>query len=171
MDLSAPSTPSFRPERYRRIRDPERKLTLNLKYHIEKKNLKSENKDLPGQFTFAMRWTAPTPRSSRGGRGSAPEGRSGEITSNLPFSDRSTTRNSGIWALSGRSSKIWLVKVRPRRSRLLGAIFGGGEELSYLSSTLAPRLYPHRTPRSSGTCEMLAELSGSEARMKEHVIR
>lgn len=81
------------------------KLTLSLKYHIEKGKLDSENRVFLDQFTFGEAVDSPNATKLPVWLAVALlKDRSGEIHLDLPVTDRSTTRNSAFGESSGRSS-------------------------------------------------------------------
>jgi uncharacterized protein involved in outer membrane biogenesis len=109
------------------------KLSLNLKYHIEKRKLESENKIFLDQFTFGEAVDSP-------GATKLPvrfavallKDRKGEIHLDLPVSGSLDDPKFSIWGVVWQIIGNLLVKAATSPFALLGALFGGGEQLSYL---------------------------------------
>ncbi|MBS1244092.1 MAG: flagellar motor protein MotB, partial [Deltaproteobacteria bacterium] len=109
------------------------KLTLNLTYHIEKKKLDSENKVFLDQFTFGDAVESPDATKLPVRLAVALlKDRKGEIHLDLPVTGSIDDPKFSIWGVVWKIIKNLLVKVATSPFALLGAIFGGGEELSYL---------------------------------------
>jgi len=109
------------------------KLTLNLNYHIEKKKLDSENKVFLDQFTFGDPVESPDATKLPVRLAVALlKDRSGEIHLDLPVTGSIDDPKFSVWGVVWQIVKNLLVKVATSPFALLGAIFGGGEELSYL---------------------------------------
>jgi uncharacterized protein involved in outer membrane biogenesis len=109
------------------------KLTLNLKYHIEKGVLDSENKVFLDQFTFGD--TVDSPDATKLPVRLAVallKDRSGEIHLDLPVTGSLDDPKFSVWGVIWQIVRNLLVKAATSPFALLGAIFGGGEELSYL---------------------------------------
>ena len=110
------------------------KLTLNLKYHIEKRKLDSENKVFLDQFTFGD--TVDSPDATKLPVRLAVallKDRSGEIHLDLPVTGSIDDPKFSIWGVVWKIIGNLLVKAATSPFALLGAIFGGGgEQLSYL---------------------------------------
>jgi len=109
------------------------KLTLNLKYHIEKRKLDSENKVFLDQFTFGD--TVDSPDATKLPVRLAVallKDRSGEIHLDLPVTGSIDDPKFSVWGVVWKIIVNLLVKAATSPFALLGAIFGGGEELSYL---------------------------------------
>jgi hypothetical protein len=109
------------------------KLSLNLKYHIEKRKLEAENKIFLDQFTFGEAVDSP-------GATKLPvrfavallKDRKGEIHLDLPVSGSLDDPKFSIWGVVWQIIGNLLVKAATSPFALLGAMFGGGEQLSYL---------------------------------------
>jgi len=109
------------------------KLTLSLKYHVEKRKLESENKVFLDQFTFGD--TVDSPDATKLPVRLAVallKDRSGEIHLDLPVAGSIDDPKFSIWGVVWKIIRNLLVKAATSPFALLGAIFGGGEELSYL---------------------------------------
>jgi hypothetical protein len=109
------------------------KLTLNLKYHIEKGKLDSENKVFLDQFTFGDAVDSPDATKLPVRLAvSLLKDRSGEIHLDLPVTGSVDDPEFSIWGVVWKIVVNLLVKAATSPFALLGAIFGGGEQLSYL---------------------------------------
>ena len=112
------------------------KLTLNLKYHIEKRKLDSENKVFLDQFTFGDAVDSPDATKLPVRLAVALlKDRSGEIHLDLPVTGSIDDPKFSIWGVVWKIVVNLLVKAATSPFALLGAIFGGGEQLSYLEFT------------------------------------
>jgi flagellar motor protein MotB len=109
------------------------KLTLSLKYHIEKRKLDSENKVFLDQFTFGDAVDSPDATKLPVQLAVALlKDRSGEIHLDLPVTGSIDDPKFSIWGVVWKIIGNLLVKAATSPFALLGAIFGGGEQLSYL---------------------------------------
>ncbi|MGE5285194.1 MAG: DUF748 domain-containing protein [Actinomycetota bacterium] len=109
------------------------KLTLNLKYHIEKGKLDSDNKVFLDQFTFGG--PVDSPRATKLPVKLAVallKDRKGEIHLDLPVTGSLGDPKFSIWGVVWKIIGNLLVKAATSPFALLGAVFGGGEQLSYL---------------------------------------
>jgi hypothetical protein len=109
------------------------KLTLSLKYHIEKRKLDSENKVFLDQFTLGEAVDSPdaTKLPMRLALALLKD-RSGEIHLDLPVTGSIDDPKFSIWGVVWKIIGNLLVKAATSPFALLGAVFGGGEQLSYL---------------------------------------
>ena len=150
MDLSTLSSYSGR---YAGYGIQKGKLTLNLKYHIEKGKLDSENKVFLDQFTFGDPVDSPDATKLPVRLAVALlKDRSGEIHLDLPVTGSIDDPKFSVWGVVWQIVKNLLVKAATSPFALLGAIFGGGgRSFRTSSSTPGPPISPHREPRSSGT--------------------
>ncbi|HEX8041969.1 DUF748 domain-containing protein [Candidatus Deferrimicrobium sp.] len=109
------------------------KLTLNLKYHIEKGKLDSENKVFLDQFTFGDAVDSPNATKLPVKLAVALlKDRGGEIHLDLPVTGSIHDPKFSIWGVVWKIIGNLLVKAATSPFALLGAIFGGGEQLAYL---------------------------------------
>ncbi|MGB5195904.1 MAG: DUF748 domain-containing protein, partial [Candidatus Deferrimicrobium sp.] len=109
------------------------KLTLNLKYHIEKRKLSSENKVFLDQFTFGDAVESPDATKLPVRLAVALlKDRKGEIHLDLPATGSIDDPKFSVWGVVWKIIVNLLVKAATSPFALLGAIFGGGEQLSYL---------------------------------------
>jgi uncharacterized protein involved in outer membrane biogenesis len=130
MDLS-PLTPYS--GRYAGYEIRKGKLTLNLKYHIEKSRLEADNKVFLDQFTFGESVDSPDATKLPVRLAVALlKDRQGEIHLDLPVTGRIDDPKFSIWGVVWKIIGNLLVKAATSPFALIGALFGGGEELSYL---------------------------------------
>ena len=109
------------------------KLTLNLKYHIEKRKLESDNKIFLDQFTFGGAVDSPKATKLPVKLAVALlKDRKGEIRLDLPVTGSLDDPKFSIWGVVWKILGNLLVKAATSPFALLGAVFGGGEQLSYL---------------------------------------
>ena len=109
------------------------KLTLSLKYHIEKRKLESENKIFLDQFTFGEAVDSPKATKLPVRLAVALlKDRNGEIHLDLPVTGSLDDPKFSIWGVVWKIIGNLLVKAATSPFALLGAVFGGGEQLSYL---------------------------------------
>ena len=123
-----PSTP-----RYAGYAIQKGKLALNLKYRIEKKKLDAENKVFLDQFTFGEAVDSPDATKLPVRLAvSLLKDRKGEIRLDLPVTGQTDDPKFSVWGIVVKIIVNLLVKAATSPFALLGAMFGGGEELSYL---------------------------------------
>ncbi|HEX2720414.1 MAG TPA: DUF748 domain-containing protein, partial [Candidatus Deferrimicrobium sp.] len=126
------------------------KLTLSLKYHIEKRKLDSENKVFLDQFTFGDAVDSPDATKLPVRLAVALlKDRSGEIHLDLPVTGSIDDPKFSVWGVVWQIVGNLLVKAATSPFALLGAIFGGGEELSYLEFDPGSSVLP-----ASGTAKL-----------------
>jgi Domain of Unknown Function (DUF748) len=131
IDLS-PMTPYA--ERYAGYGIEKGKLTLALKYHIEKGKLDADNKVFLDQFTFGSAVDSPQATKLPVRLAVALlKDRNGEIRLDIPVTGELHDPRFSIWGVVWRVVRNLLVKAATAPFALLGAIFGGGgEQLSHL---------------------------------------
>lgn len=113
------------------------KLYLQLAYHIEDKNLTSENKLFFDQLTFGEKVDSDKATSLPVRLAVALlKDRKGEIHIDLPVTGRTDDPEFSIWRLVFQVLRNLLVKAATSPFALLQAAFGGGEDFS--SVTFAP---------------------------------
>ncbi len=109
------------------------KLDLDLKYLIDKKKLQSQNNVFLDQFTFGKRVESPDATKLPVKLAVALlKNRKGEITLDLPVSGKTDDPEFSIGSVIIKLLLNILVKAATSPFALLGAIVGGGEELSYI---------------------------------------
>ncbi len=107
------------------------KLYLDLKYHIEKKQLISENKIFIDQFTFGNKVDSKQATSLPVKLGLALlKDRKGEIHLDVPVTGRTDDPQFSVWSLAFQALKNILVKAATSPLSLLSSMFGGGADLS-----------------------------------------
>ncbi len=130
MDLS-PLTPYS--GRYAGYTIEKGKLSLSLKYLIEERKLDSTNNVFLDQFTFGDRVESPDATKLPVRLAIALlKDRSGEIHLDLPVSGSLDDPKFSVWGVVVKIVVNLLVKAATSPFALLGALIGGGEELSYL---------------------------------------
>lgn len=141
IDLSALSPYSGR---YAGYRIQKGKLSLSLKYHIEKKRLDAQNKVFLDQFTFGEAVDSPDATKLPVRLAvSLLKDRKGEIHLDLPVTGQIDDPKFSVWGVVWQIVRNLLVKAATSPFALLGAIFGGGgEELSYLEFEPGSSLVP-----------------------------
>jgi hypothetical protein len=109
------------------------KLAFVLNYHIDKKKLNAENKVFLDQFTFGEAVDSPDATKLPVRLAVALlKDRKGEIVLDLPVTGQIDDPKFSVWGVVWQIVRNLLVKAATSPFALLGAIFGGGEELSYL---------------------------------------
>ncbi|MBP2685262.1 MAG: hypothetical protein H6Q81_167 [Deltaproteobacteria bacterium] len=147
------------------------KLTLNLKYHIEKKNLKSDNKVFLDQFTFGEAVDSPdaTKLPVRFAVALLKD-RNGEVHLDLPVSGSIDDPKFSIWGVVWQIVKNLLVKAATSPFALLGAVFGGGEELSYLEFDPGSSVIPASdNAKLANLAKVLSERPALKLEIEGHV--
>ena len=130
------------------------KLSLSLKYHIEKRKLESENKVFLDQFTFGEAVDSPDATKLPVRLAVALlKDREGEIHLDLPVSGSIDDPKFSVWGVVWQILKNLLVKAATSPFALLGALFGGGEELSYLEFEPGGHVVPSSEEGKLGNLE------------------
>lgn len=147
------------------------KLTLSLKYHIERRKLDSENKVFLDQFTFGDAVDSPdaTKLPVRFAVALLKD-RNGEIHLDLPVTGSIDDPEFSVWGVVWKIVGNLLVKAATSPFALLGAIFGGGEELSYLEfdpgSSVIP---PSGAAKLGNLVKVLTERPALKLEIEGHV--
>ena len=121
------------------------KLFLDLKYHIDKKKLDSDNKIFIDQFTFGDRVNSDQATKLPVKLGLALlKDRKGEIHLDVPVTGRTDDPKFSVWRLVFQVLKNIMVKAVTSPFSLLSSMFGGGQDFSaiqfnYGTSTLQPQ--------------------------------
>jgi len=121
------------------------KLYLDLKYHIDKKQLASENKIFIDQFTFGEKVESDKATSLPVKLGLALlKDRKGEIHLDVPVTGRTDDPKFSIWRLVFQVLKNLLVKAVTSPFSMLSSMVGGGQDFSAIhfnhgTSTLSPQ--------------------------------
>jgi hypothetical protein len=147
MDLS-PLTPYS--GRYAGYTIEKGKLSLSLKYLIVKRKLEATNNVFLDQFTFGDAVESPKATKLPVRLAIALlKNRKGEINLDLPLSGSLDDPKFSVWNVIVKIIVNLLVKAATSPFALLGAIFGGGEELSYLEFN-----YGKETPDKAGEAKL-----------------
>jgi hypothetical protein len=147
MDLS-PLTPYS--GRYAGYTIEKGKLSLSLKYLIVKRKLEATNSVFLDQFTFGDAVESPQATKLPVRLAIALlKNRKGEINLDLPLSGSLDDPKFSVWSVVIKIIVNLLVKAATSPFALLGAIFGGGEELSYLEFH-----YGKETPDKAGEAKL-----------------
>ncbi|GAB4229478.1 MAG: DUF748 domain-containing protein [Deltaproteobacteria bacterium] len=168
MDLSALSPYSGRYAGYG-IRKG--KLALALKYHIEKKALNAENKVFLDQFTFGDPVDSPdATRLPVRLAVALLKDRKGEIHLDLPVTGRTDDPKFSVWGIVWKIIGNLLVKAATSPFALLGAIFGGGDDISYLEFDPGAAVLPGNAEAKIGNlAKVLAERPGLQLEIEGHI--
>ncbi len=109
------------------------KLSFDLKYHIEKRKLDSENKVFIDQFTFGEKIDSPSATSLPVKLAVALlRDRNGEIHLDLPVTGSIDDPEFSVWGIILQILGNLITKAVTSPFALLGAAFGDGEQLQYL---------------------------------------
>jgi uncharacterized protein involved in outer membrane biogenesis len=148
------------------------KLTLSLKYHIEKRKLASENKVFLDQFTFGDAVDSPDATKLPVRLAVALlKDRSGEIHLDLPVTGSIDDPKFSVWGVVWQIVGNLLAKAATSPFALLGAIFGGGgEELSYLEFDPGSSVLPASGAAKLGNLvKVLADRPALKLEIEGHV--
>jgi hypothetical protein len=108
-------------------------LSFDLKYLIVQKKLESQNRILLDQFTFGDKVESPEATKLPVRLAVALlKDRKGQINLDIPVSGNIDDPKFSVWKVVWQIIGNLLVKAATSPFALLGALFGGGEELSYL---------------------------------------
>jgi hypothetical protein len=109
------------------------KLSLDLKYHIENRKLDAQNRIFIDQFTFGEKVDSPTATKLPVKLAVALlKNRKGEIDLNIPVSGSLDDPKFSIFSIILKVILNLLVKAATSPFALIGAAFGGGEQLDYM---------------------------------------
>ena len=110
------------------------KLSLNVQYHIENRKLAAENQVILNQLTFGERVDSPTATKLPVTLAIALlKDRNGVIDINLPISGSLDDPDFSVGGIIIKVIVNLIVKAVTSPFALLGSMFGGGEELSFIS--------------------------------------
>jgi hypothetical protein len=130
MDLS-PATPYS--GKYAGYTIQKGKLSFDLKYLIDKRKLDSQNVIFLDQFNFGDKVESPHATKLPVKLAIALlKDRKGEIKLNIPVSGSLDDPKFSVWGIIFKIILNLIAKAATSPFALLGAVFGGGEELSYL---------------------------------------
>jgi uncharacterized protein involved in outer membrane biogenesis len=109
------------------------KLSFDLTYLIDKRKLKSENKVFVDQFTFGEKVDSPTATNLPVRLAVALlKDRNGEIHLDIPVTGSIDDPQFSIWSVILQVLGNLIAKAATSPFALLGAAFGGGEEMQYV---------------------------------------
>ncbi len=112
------------------------KLFLDLKYHIENKNLKASNKLFIDQFTFGKSVKSDKATSLPVRLGVALlKDRNGQINLDLPVTGRTDDPKFSIWGVVWQVVVNLFTKAATSPFSMLSSMFGSGEDLSSINFT------------------------------------
>lgn len=149
------------------------KLFLDLKYHIEKKELNSENKIFVDQFTFGNKVQSEKATSLPVKLGLALlKDRKGEIHLDVPVTGRTDDPQFSIWRLVFQVLKNLMVKAVTSPFSLLSSMFGGGEDLSTINFTSGSSvLKPQEETKLNALAKALEDRPALKLEIKAYVDR
>ncbi|NVN92762.1 MAG: DUF748 domain-containing protein [Desulfuromonadales bacterium] len=149
------------------------KLYLDLKYHIENKELRSENRIFIDQFTFGNRVESKQATNLPVRLGLALlKDRKGEIHLDVPVTGRTDDPQFSIWRLVFQVLKNLLVKAATSPFSLLSSMFGGGEDLSTIQfSPGTSALSAQDEQKLSALAKALADRPALKIELKGYVDR
>jgi hypothetical protein len=108
-------------------------LSLDLKYHIENRKLEAQNRIFIDQFTFGEKVDSPSATKLPVKLAVALlKNRRGEIDLNIPVSGSLDDPKFSIFSIILKVIVNLLTKAATSPFALLGAVFGGGEQLEYM---------------------------------------
>ena len=149
------------------------KLFLELTYHIDKKQLDSENKIFIDQFTFGKKVNSPNATSLPVKLGLALlKDRKGEIHLDVPVTGRTDAPQFSIWKLVFQALKNLMVKAVTSPFSLLSSMFGGGQDFSAIQfSSGMSTLQPQEEQKLTTLAKALLDRPALKVELKGYVDR
>jgi uncharacterized protein involved in outer membrane biogenesis len=149
------------------------KLFLELSYHIDKKQLNSENKVFIDQFTFGQKVESDKATNLPVKLGLALlKDRNGEIHLDLPVTGRTDDPKFSIWGVVWQVVKNLLVKAVTSPFALLSSMFGGGEDFSAIQFAGGKSiLSPPEEQKLAALAKALLERPALKVELKGYVDR
>jgi hypothetical protein len=149
------------------------KLSLDLKYHIEKNHLTSTNKIFIDQFTFGDKVVSDKATSLPVKLGLALlKDSKGEIHLDVPVTGRTDDPKLSIWNLVVQVLQNLLVKAVTSPFSLLSSMFGGGEDFSSIQfSHGTSRLLPQEEQKLNALSKALLDRPALKMELKGYVDR
>ncbi len=149
------------------------KLFLDLKYHIEKKLLSSDNKIFIDQFTFGHKVESDKATSLPVKLGLALlKDRKGEIHLDVPVTGRTDDPKFSVWKLVFQVLKNMLVKAVTSPLTLLSSMFGGGEDFSAIQFGYGTSIIPPAEEQKlNALSKALLDRPGLKVELKGYVDR
>jgi len=149
------------------------KLYLDLTYHIEKKQLSSENKIFIDQFTFGDKVESDKATNLPVKLGLALlKDRKGEIHLDVPVTGRTDDPKFSIWKLVFQVLQNLLVKAVTSPFSLLSSMFGGGEDFSAIQFSHGTSVLPTQEEQKlAALAKALLERPALKMELKGYVDR
>jgi hypothetical protein len=149
------------------------KLSLDLKYHIEKKELRSENRIFIDQFTFGKQVESAQATKLPVRLGLALlKDRKGEIHLDVPVTGRTDDPKFSIWRLVWQVLRNLLVKAATSPFALLSSMFGDGADLSTIQYTQGTSaLTPAEEQKLTALAKALSDRPALKIELKGYVDR
>lgn len=149
------------------------KLYLDLKYHIDKKQLNSENKVFIDQFTFGEKVESDKATSLPVKLGLALlKDRKGEIHLDLPVTGRTDDPKFSIWGMVWQVVTNVLVKAVTSPFALLSSMMGSDQDFSAVSFTVgSSQLPPAEEQKLSALATALQDRPALKVELKGYVDR
>ncbi|HEY4744779.1 MAG TPA: DUF748 domain-containing protein [Desulfuromonadaceae bacterium] len=149
------------------------KLYLDLKYHIEKKQLESENKIFIDQFTLGERVESDKATKLPVKLGLALlKDRKGEIHLDVPVTGRTDDPKFSIWKLVFQVVKNLMVKAVTSPFSLLSSMFGGGQDISVIQfGPGASAITPQEGQKLEALAKALQDRPALKVELKGYVDR
>lgn len=147
------------------------KLFLDLKYQIDKKQLKSENRIFIDQFTFGKKVESDKATNLPVRLAVALlKDRKGEIHLDLPVTGRTDDPKFSIWGVIGQILKNLLIKAATSPFALLSSMMGGGQDFSDIQFAAgSSKLSPVEEKKLDLLAKALAERPGLKVEIKGFV--
>jgi hypothetical protein len=149
------------------------KLFLDLSYHIDKKQLNSENKVFIDQFTFGQKVESDKATSLPVKLGLALlKDRKGEIHLDLPVTGRTDDPKFSIWGVVWQVVKNVLVKAVTSPFALLSSMFGGSQDFSSIQFAIGTSVLAQTEEQKLSTlAKALTERPALKVELKGYVDR
>lgn len=149
------------------------KLFLDLKYHIEQKELRSENRIFIDQFTFGNRVESQKATRLPVRLGLALlKDRKGEIHLDVPVTGRTDDPQFSIWRLVFQVLQNLLVKAATSPFSLLSSLFGEGTDLSSIQFSQGSSALPAgEAQKLSALAKALSDRPALKMEVKGYVDR
>lgn len=149
------------------------KLFLDLKYLIDKKQLKSENKVFIDQFTFGKKVESDKATSLPVRLAVALlKDRKGEIHLDLPVTGRTDDPEFSIWGVVWQVFKNLITKAATSPFSLLSSMFGGGQDFSSVPFAIgSSRLTEAEELKLAALAKALIDRPGLKMEIKGYVER
>lgn len=148
------------------------KLYLDLKYHIEKKLLNSENRVFIDQFTFGERVESPKATKLPVKLGLALlKDRKGEIHLDMPVTGRTDDPQFSLWGVVWQVVKNLMVKAVTSPFSLLSTMFGGQDFSAIQFDHGASAITPQEEQKLTNLARALLDRPALKVELKGYVDR